>query len=192
MSDLLKSLDNSLQESLPLLTNVGGAVVLVLLVYLGYRLVRRAIGALESRKRISNQMALVTYRILRWVAVVVAAVAVLQSFGFLQDAWAFLSAVLALVAIGFVAVWSVMSNVLCSLILIVARPFQVGDTVVLPGQGLEGKVVNFTLLFTVLRDDQGDLVQIPNNTFFQTPIRRRPGTSAVSLHEQLHKTEDAQ
>jgi small-conductance mechanosensitive channel len=182
---------NTQQGFLPLLTHLGGAVVLALLVYLGYRLLRRTLNALASHGRISVQMAFVTRRILRWGAVLLAAVLVLQQFGFLRDVWTFLSAVLALVAIGFVAVWSVMSNVLCSLILIFARPFRVGDTIVIPSQGLEGKVINFTLLFTVLRDHDGSLIQIPNNTFFQTPIRRRPGTSDVSLQEQLEKTEDA-
>jgi small-conductance mechanosensitive channel len=188
ISDLIEA-----AEDFPvLLANVGQALVLVLLVYLAYRLAWRAVRALKSRGRLTEQIAFVIQRILRWSAVVLGCVVVLQAFGFLQDVWALVSTVVALVAIGFVAVWSVMSNVLCSLILILARPFQVGDTIVLPSQDLEGKVVNFTLLFTVLKHDDGDLIQIPNNTFFQTAIRRRPGASAVSLKEQLEKTENAE
>lgn len=175
----------------PLLRSLGGAVVLILLVYLGYRLLHRMIGALERRERLSTQMAFLTQRVLRWGAAVVAIVVVLQWFGLLKDFWTFLSTVLALVAIGFVAVWSVLSNILCSVVLMLTRPFQVGDTIGLPAQQLEGKVVNFTLLFTTLQDTEGALIQIPNNTFLQTPIRRKPGTLAVSLEEQLEKTEDS-
>ena len=177
---------------LPLLTSLGGAVLLILLVYLGYRLLRKTIGALERRQRIPAQVSSLLQRLLRWTAAVLAVVVVLQSFDLLKDFWTFLSAVLALVAIGFVAVWSVLSNVMCSVILLVTQPFRVGDTIDLPTQQLKGKVVNFNLLFTILRERNGDLIQIPNNTFFQTPIRRTPGTRAVTLEEQLEKTENAE
>jgi len=182
----------NLDVLLPLLTSLGGAVLLILLVYLCYRILRRTIGALEHRQRIPAQMSFVLQRLLRWAVVVLTVVVVLQSFGLLKDFWTFLSAMLALVAIGFVAVWSVLSNVMCSVILLVTRPFQVGDTIEFPAQQLKGKVVNFSLLFTILRDENGDLIQIPNNTFFQTPIRRRPGKLAVSLEEQLEKVENAE
>ncbi len=183
---------DALQAFLPLLSRLGGAVLLILLVYLGYRVLRRTIGALERRQRIPSQLSFVLQRVLRWAAVVLAVVLVLQGFGLLKDFWTFLSAMLALVAIGFVAVWSVLSNIMCSVILLVTHPFQVGDMIELPAQQLKGKVVNFNLLFTILRDENGGLIQIPNNTFFQTPIRRKPGTTAVSLEEQLERTENAE
>jgi small-conductance mechanosensitive channel len=175
----------------PLLRNIGGAVLLVVFVYLGYRLLRRTIAALERRELLSSQMALLVRRALDWGALILAVVVVLQWFGLLKDFWTFLSTVLALVAIGFVAVWSVLSNVLCSVVLMLARPFQVGDTIGLPAQDLEGEVVDFTLLFTTLRDSEGGLIQIPNNTFLQTPLRRKRGRQAVSLEEQLGRTENS-
>jgi small-conductance mechanosensitive channel len=91
-----------------------------------------------------------------------------------------------------VAVWSVVSNVLCSLLLLIIRPFQVGDTIELPTQSIKGKVINFTLMFTTLRGDEGELVQIPNNLFFQMPLKRRIGTSTIDLSEQLHRQENTE
>ena len=189
----MPELPSGLQEDLvTLLVKLGGAILLILLVYLGYRFLRRTLRSLETRGRISDQVAFVMQRVLRWGAVILAAAVVLEWCGVLHGFWTVISTVLALVAIGFVAVWSVLSNVLCSVILIFVRPFRVGDTIVLPGASLEGKVVNFNLLFTILRDSNGDLIQIPNNTFFQTPIRRRLGTSGVTLKEQLEKPEHAE
>lgn len=173
------------------LPRLGGMIFLLLLVYAGYRLLRRMLGVLKQRKRVSEHMILLLGRILRWTALALAVIVVLQSSGLLQDFWTFLSTILALVAIGFVAVWSVLSNVLCSVILMFSRPFKVGDVIILPSQQLEGEVVNFNLLFTILRAENEELIQIPNNTFFQTPIRRRLGTMDVSLEEQLEKTENA-
>jgi len=42
-------------------------------------------------------------------------------------------------------------------------------------------------MFTILRADNGDMIQIPNNTFFQKSIRRTPGEKKIDLYEQLVK-----
>jgi small-conductance mechanosensitive channel len=112
---------------------------------------------------------------------------VLQQFGVLGNAWAALTAILAMVAIGFVAVWSVLSNSLCSILLMVTRPFNVGDTVEIPDVNLRGKVIDFNLIFTTLREEDGSLIQVPNNTFLQKPIRCRVGEGKVTLDEQADR-----
>lgn len=175
----------------PVLARLGGAVLLVLLVYVGYRLLLRAVRSLQHGGRITEQFAYPLRRILRWSAAIVGIVVVVQSFGLLQNFWTLLSTVLALIGVGFFAVWSILSNILCAVVLMLTRTFEVDDTITLPAQNLSGKVVNFSLLFTTLRDENGDLIQIPNNTFFQTPIRRRPGAAAVTLEEQLDRPEHA-
>jgi small-conductance mechanosensitive channel len=192
MANAMIDWPTNLDVILPLLTRLGGAVLLILLVYVGYRLLRKTIAALEQRQRIPGQMGFVLRRLLRWAALLLAVAVVLQWFGLLKDFWTFLSAMLALVAIGFVAVWSVLSNIMCSIILLVTQPFRVGDVIEFPAQELRGKAVNFNLLFTILLDENGDQIQIPNNLFFQAPIRRKPGTRGISLEEQLEKTENAE
>jgi small-conductance mechanosensitive channel len=164
---------------------IGGALLLVLVVALVYKLLERGTDKLRDHGRLSHDIAFVLQRLLRWAAVIIGAVLVLGWLGFLENAWATVTAVLALVAIGFVATWSILSNVLCSIVLLLMRPFSVGDRIELPGQDLGGRVVNFTLVFTILSDDDGHLIQIPNNLFFQQPIRRRPGSETVELSEQI-------
>lgn len=87
------------------------------------------------------------------------------------------------VAVGFVAVWSVLSNLLCSILIVTFEPFAVGDDVEIiepvGGTGLRGRVVTLSLLFTTLAETTdegltGALVQVPNNIFFQKTIRKRP------------------
>lgn len=95
-----------------------------------------------------------------------------------------------MIAIGFVAVWSVASNALGALVLLVYQPFKVGSVVELPVAGVRGKVVNFNLIYTTLRGEEGDLIEVPNNTFFQQPIRHRDKTSGIGLEEQLTKEAD--
>lgn len=105
--------------------------------------------------------------------------------------WTMVSGVLAMVAIGFVAVWSVLSNTLCSMVLLVYQPFSVGNHVELPAANVRGRVVNFNLLFTTLEAEDGQFVEVPNNTFFQQPIVRRAGKTSRTLDEQLSQDENA-
>jgi small-conductance mechanosensitive channel len=170
----------------------GGAIVLIILAAIAYHVAVRGLGALEKRGRITGDLRFVLQRLLRWTTVILTVLVVLNWLELLQDAWTFISTVLALIAVGFVAVWSVVSNVLCSLLLLIIRPFQVGDTIELPTQSIKGKVINFTLMFTTLRGDEGELVQIPNNLFFQMPLKRRIGTSTIDLSEQLHRQENTE
>jgi small-conductance mechanosensitive channel len=175
----------------PIVAGLPRAVIMVLLVWIGYFLVSRALALLDARRKMSGVVVTFLRRVLRWGAILLAVVLVLQSFGLLENAWAAITAVLAMIAIGFVAVWSVMSNALCSLIILIARPFQIGDTLEFPPDNLKGKVVNFSLLFTTLRTEDDRLLQIPNNMFFQRVICRQRGEGPVELDEQLLREKDA-
>jgi small-conductance mechanosensitive channel len=119
------------------------------------------------------------------------ALKLLQSIGVLHSVVTAVTGVFALVAIGFVAVWSVLSNTLCSLILMAVRPFRVGDTIGFPPDDYRGKVVNFNMIFTTLETDDGLLLQVPNNTFFQRPIMRKKGSWQIGLQDQLYERANA-
>lgn len=110
----------------------------------------------------------------------------------LGSLWAMLGTVAALVAVGFVAVWSVLSNLSCTVLILFFRPFEVGDELEFTDPAnLRGRVINLNFAYTTLKDDEGRLIQIPNNLFFQRIIKRRVGGIGVetSLAEQLHKNE---
>jgi small-conductance mechanosensitive channel len=174
---------------IPLLLKIGGAVLWVVLVGVVYWIGSRGLERLRTRGRLSHDVAYVLHRLLRWSAIIAAIVLVLGWFGFLENAWATVTTVLALVAIGFVAVWSILSNVLCSILLLLMRPFSVGDRIELPAHDLGGTVVDFTLVFTILRGEKQELIQVPNNLFFQQPIRRFPGEMTVDLADQIDRDE---
>lgn len=127
--------------------------------------------------------------ILYYAVLLVAASLVLNVWGIRTETLlASLGAVLGLVAIGFVAVWSVLSNFLCTFVLIMFKPFSIGDEIEIPADEVSGKVVDLTMMFTVLRTDKDEYVQIPNNQFFQKIFKRKQGSSPVSLEEQLVQT----
>ena len=99
-----------------------------------------------------------------------------------------------MIAIGFIAVWSILSNILCSMMLVVFRNFDIGDEVEIVepigGVGLKGKVVGFNIMFTTLAEsgedvDPGMLTQVPNNIFFQKTLRRTKGQETEALGQYL-------
>lgn len=85
--------------------------------------------------------------------------------------WTVLVSAATIIGVGFLATWAMVSNVTASLFLTVWRPFHLGDTVELLPENLKGRAVERNLMFTVLREDSGSVLQIPNNLFFQKMFR---------------------
>lgn len=123
---------------------------------------------------------------LRYAILVAAALLILSRWGFETNGiMAVLGTVLGLVAIGFVAMWSVLSNFLCTLVLVVFKPFYVGDELELPAANVRGRVIDLSVVFTTLESAPGETVLVPNNTFFQVIFKRRRGTGTTDLESQL-------
>lgn len=148
--------------------------------------VRRALKGLKKKvpkvdvNRVGNSA--------RWLIFAVAFLLILSVFDFpLTAIVATVGTVCGVVAIGFVANWSILSNFPCTFFLVVFRPFNVGDELEIPADKVRGEVVDITLAYTVLRDEEGFYMNIPNGHFLQKQFRRRPGARAVSLGEQLRK-----
>jgi small-conductance mechanosensitive channel len=169
-----------------------GAVVLVAAAWLVYFLVGRAVASGVRRERFPAPVGVLVRLLARWVIVAATLLLVLQRFGLLKNTWALVSAILAMVAIGFVAVWSLLSNVLSTVLLLAYKPFRVGDTVEIPTDNVGGKVVDLNLFFTTLKEGNGETLSIPNNAFFQKAIRTKPGEEQLDLAVQLNRSEPAE
>ncbi len=131
--------------------------------------------------------------ILRYAILLIAAALILSLWGFqIGTILALLGSVLGLVAIGFVAVWSVLSNFLCTFVLVIFKPFSVGDELELPTDNVKGRVTDLSLIFTTLQISAEESVIIPNNTFFQRVFKRRLGSNTTGLGDQLRHHQAAE
>lgn len=125
---------------------------------------------------------------LRYAVLAVACLMILGIWGFeLGAILAVLGTILGLVAIGFVAVWSVLSNFLCTFVLVIFKPFSVGDEIEFPADNVKGRVVDLSLIFTTLQVSPEETVIVPNNTYFQRVFKRRIGRQTVGLGDQLRQ-----
>jgi small-conductance mechanosensitive channel len=175
------------------LRQVASVLLVVVLTTVAYRVVRRGLMALERRKRLPYAVVFLARRVVFWIAVVTAVLLSLQVLNVLENTWTAMTAMFALIGVGFIAVWSVLSNTLCAMLLILVRPFDIGDWIEIPGEAgnIKGKAVNFNLIYTTLRGEDGTLIQVPNNLFFQKPVKRVPGEGKVGLDEQLMKESES-
>ena len=158
--------------------------------YALYKLLCRMIDRLRGKDILTRQTAYVLATLLKWAIIILAALLALQILGVdMSHVLTALSAILVLIAVGFIAVWSVISNILCSFLLLLMPPFRIGDEIEIrdPGSaGIKGKVSGLNLFFTTLRmaGDSGDdlqLIRVPNSMFFQRVIICHAGTDTREL-----------
>ncbi len=164
-----------------LIAAAPSAILIIIGAILLNVVVGRTLGLLGRRANFTQQEIGPIRRTVKWVITIVATVFVLGAFGLnVGGMWGVLSTVLAMIAIGFVAVWSVLSNTSCTVLILLFRPFAVGDEIEFVGEQTKGRVVDLNFIFTTLDAGDGSVMQIPNNQFFQKVIRRRHASAAVS------------
>jgi small-conductance mechanosensitive channel len=166
----------------------GGIVLTIAASIVIIRLARRGLEALGRRQHIATAHIGMMRLLVRWLVLVVAALLIITQLGIrIGSLWAVLSAFLAIAGIGFVAVWSMLSNVSSTILLLVFHPFAIGDEIEVieatGGAGLRGKVTGINFMYTTIEEKEsqtGEVIDtlVPNNTFFQKTIRRRPGRGA--------------
>ncbi|HEY0286644.1 MAG TPA: mechanosensitive ion channel family protein [Pseudomonas sp.] len=169
---------------------VGLQILLILLVgYVSQRLVGRFLTRLGERYPFPPELLVLLRGGLRWLIMGSAFVAVLGRLGVSASVlWAALSGFVAVAAVAFFAMWSVLSNLLCAVFIFTMGPFRIGDVVELVDTtdkpGIKGRVTAINLMFTTLIEPAelgGALVQVPNSQFFQKSIRRWRGSDALPI-----------
>jgi len=118
--------------------------------------------------------------VLRWVFRAGAFLMILERLGVSATVlWTAFSSFAAVGAVAFFAVWSVLSNFYCALLIFTMRPFRLGDYIELIDSGekpgIRGQVMEINMLYTVLQDfdspESDAWLQIPNTLIFQRVVR---------------------
>ena len=176
---------------------LGLQILLILLAgYVLQRLVGRFLTRLGERYPLPPELLVPVRGVLRWLIMGSACVFVLGRLGVSATVlWTALSGFVAVAAVAFFAMWSVLSNLLCAILIYTIGPFRIGDVVelvdTLDKPGVKGRVVAINLMFTTLiemPESGGSLVQVPNSQFFQKSVRRWRGSDVlpqVSVEKNL-------
>ena len=176
---------------------LGVQILLILLAgYLLQRVVGRFLTRLGERYPLPPELLVPVRGTLRWLIMGSACVFVLGRLGVSATVlWTALSGFVAVAAVAFFAMWSVLSNLLCAIMIYTIGPFRIGDVVelveTLDKPGVKGRVVAINLMFTTLvevPESGGSVVQVPNSQFFQKSVRRWRGSDVlpqVSVEKSL-------
>ncbi len=170
---------------------LAGQILLILLAgYLTQRFVARCLTRLGKRYPFPPQFLMPLRGGLRWLIMGSALIFVLERLGVSATVlWTALSGFVAVAAVAFFAMWSVLSNLLCAILIFTVGPFRLGDVVELVDTtdkpGVKGRVVAINLLYTTLIESAeagtgGAMVQVPNSLFFQRSVRRWRGSDVLS------------
>ena len=158
---------------MPLLLATVALIIFALIAILALnRLLRGWLRRAETTVHLSYETALTLTRVVSGGLWLVTALLVLNLWGIsVSGLWTLLASAIAVIGVGFLAVWTMVSNVTASFFLSLWRPFRLGQTVEILPEALKGRVIDRNLMFTVLRDEGGNLLQVPNNMFFQKMFR---------------------
>nr|WP_299174157.1 mechanosensitive ion channel domain-containing protein [uncultured Allomuricauda sp.] len=106
----------------------------------------------------------------------------------LQQFSVFISSVLAIVGIGFVAQWSILSNLTASVILFFSHPLRLGDRIRVMDSDFDwmGKVEDISGFYLFMRTDDGRRISIPTNLVIQKGIEiLQPDENEVTAPEKI-------
>lgn len=166
-------------------------VIILLIAFLLQRLVARGLARLGRRYPLPPELLLPLRGGIRWFIIGGALIMVLERFGVSATVlWTAFSGFVAVAAIAFFAIWSVLSNLLCAVLIMTVGPFRLGDLVELVESLdkpiVKGRVMDINLLYTTLQevneDGLGATVQVPNSLFFQKVLRRWRGAEIQSIN----------
>jgi small-conductance mechanosensitive channel len=189
MSEQLLHLSHQWEDQLLL----GLQVLIILLVaFVLQRVVVRGLTRLGNRYPLPPELMLPLRSGIRWFIIGGSLIMVLERFGVSGTVlWTAFSGFVAVAAVAFFAIWSVLSNLLCAVLIMTVGPFRIGDVVELVESFdkpiVKGRVTDINLLYTTLEEiseSEGTvIVQVPNSLFFQKVLRRWRGTDIrPSIH----------
>ncbi len=190
MNDLAVWFDRHNVSAMVVLATIGVVIGAFVLSYLLKRPLRDFLRQLASRLRLPYETVLTLTRLLIGALWIVAAMLVLEIWGVsVGGLWTVLVSVATIVGVGFLATWTMISNITASFFIAFWRPFRLGDTVEMLPENLSGRVIDINLMFIVVRENSGAVIQIPNNLFFQKMFRVS-GNSNKTLFEEYESGTD--
>lgn len=148
------------------------------------RVVRRLLGRLALAYALPPTLVVLARRVIGLLVYLGALLWSLERMGVSGTVlWTAFTGFAAVGAVAFFAAWSVLSNLFCALLIFITRAFRPGEVVELletgDKPGYKGRVHDINLVYTTLVEAGPEgtetRLQVPNNLFFQRPLRRWSG-----------------
>lgn len=160
------------RDSAHLMAALETVILLVaasVIVFLVRRLTRNTLKRVELQAGLSIETILTITRVMTGIIWAIAALLILDIWGVRVGAlWAVVaSAAATFIGVGFFANWTMVGNMTASFYIGIWRPFRLGDIVEVLPEAIKGRAIDRNLMFVTLREENGNLIQVPNALLFQ-------------------------
>jgi len=148
------------------------AIVLALFVVM-HIATRRGINNMLKKFHFTLQRRKITLRMINLLLTIIAVVFISAIWGVKQtDIVVFISSVMAILGIAFVAQWSLLSNITAGLILFFNHPLKIGDHIKVIEKDfvIEGIVNDITFFFIHIKTENREKITISNTVILQKTI----------------------
>ena len=160
----------------------GRFLLVLAIAWLVRRIALALINRLRARSMIPPELVIGLRRVATFIITATAVLLILEGLGVSATVlWTAFTGFAAVAAVAFFAAWSVLSNIFCTFLLVMTRPFRLHDHIELlesgDKPGLRGQVVDVNVIYTTLKEAPAEggassVLQIPNSLFFQRVVRR--------------------
>src|SRR5215831_3039571 len=189
MNDLAHWLDGHVRV-MPMLATLAIVIGAFAIGFLLKRPLQESLRQLATRLRLPYGAVLTITRLVISALWIVVAMLVLEIWGVsVGGLWTLLVSAATIIGVGFLATWTMVSNITASFFIAFWRPFRLGDNIEILPENLRGRVIDSNLMFVVVREDGGAVIQIPNNLFFQKMFRVT-GNGNKTLFEEYESDTD--
>ncbi len=187
----------------PLLMQILQSVIALIVAFFLTSMIQKAFRVREDSSWLPPTFVVMAGNFLRWAIWVAAALLILEIFGLpLRAIWAGILSTALIIAVAFFASWSLLSNILSSMILIAFSRMRVGDIVELRDvkrdeSGIRGRVVDINLFFVSIEEVQQEsaadqspapaVTQIPCHMFMYRATRCWPGHRTKPLSQAMRE-----
>jgi len=190
LNEIVSWMDQHHISLVPVLGTVGLLIAAIALSHVVRSVLQDSLGRVMARLRLPYETALTITRVLTGTVWILCAALTLEVWGIsVVGLWTLLVSAATVIGVGFLATWTMVSNITASFFIAIWRPFRLGDTVEILPENLKGRVIDSNLMFLIVRESSGSVIHIPNNLFFQKMFRVTGGKDR-SLFEEFESDTD--
>ena len=160
-------------EAMPYKTEILFTIILLSILIMLNSLSKRAIRRFGRSSSIDMNSRKIIFYLSNLLFYLLAFIGISLIWGVnMKDFSVFISSVLAILGVGFVAQWSILSNLTASVILFFNHPLRLGDRIRVMDKDFDwtGKVEDISGFYLFMRTDDGKQITIPTNLVIQKGI----------------------
>ena len=188
LTEIIQTLSQiSLTSITSFLLKLIGVVILIIIGFVVAKAIRKLVSRATQKAKIEDTISSFIARVAYWAVIILVALACLSIFGVETTSVAAVIGAAGL-AIG-LAFQGTLSNFAAGFMLVIFRPFKVGDTIVVEGH--TGKVVEIDFFETIVNTPDMRRVIIPNSKIYGSTIQNITANPMRRIEVQVGVAYDA-